>query len=182
MLYSLPNALSLSRVVMALPCAWAISNAHWIVAGLLFAAAIATDLADGWLARSTRQVTSLGGLFDHASDALFVTVQLGAFAWLDVTPWLLVLLVPASFVQYVLDSDALAGAPLRASRIGRSNGIAYFVLAGFPLYQRALGLPLLPDVVFGWCGWLLVGTTAVSMADRLWAYLHLLGKRLNSRR
>lgn len=182
MLFSLPNMLSLSRVVMALPCAWAIINAHWIVAGVLFAAAIATDLADGWLARKTGQVTSLGGLFDHASDALFVTIALGAFAWLDVTPWLLVLLVPASFVQYVLDSDALAGAPLRASRIGRSNGIAYFVLAGFPLYQRALGLPLLPDAVFGWCGWLLIGTTVLSMTDRLWAYLHLPGNRFSSRR
>ena len=181
MLFSLPNVLSLSRVVLALPCTWALIAGHWIAAGLMFAAAIGTDLADGWLARRTNRVTPLGGLFDHASDAAFVTIQLGAWAALDITPWLLVFLVPASFVQYMLDSDALAGAPLRASRIGRSNGIAYFVLAGFPLYQNALSLPLLPDVVFFWAGWFLICTTLVSMGDRLWAYVRIRSDRLSSR-
>ena len=37
-------------------------------------------------------------------------------------------LVAAAFVQYTLDSRALAGQRLRASALGRWNGIAYFVL------------------------------------------------------
>ena len=169
----LPNLLSLSRVVLALPCAWSMVAGYWIVAGTLFATAVVTDIADGRIARSTGTTSVLGGLFDHASDAAFVTLQFTALAWLGISPWALVLVVPASFLQYVFDSDALAGAPLRASIIGRSNGIAYFVLAGFPLYEHALELYLLPKNAFMWCGWLLVTSTLISMLDRLWAFLRL---------
>ena len=181
MLFTLPNVLSLSRVFLAVPCAWGLVTGHWVMAGLVFATAVATDLADGQIARKTGTTSALGGLFDHASDATFVTIQLAALAWLGTTPWALVLLVPASFLQYVFDSDAPAGAPLRASFIGRGNGIAYFVLAGFPIYQHALGLYLLPESVFAWAGWLLTVTTLVSMLDRLWAYLRLRGNNVSSR-
>lgn len=168
---TLPNVLSVSRLLLALPSFALILTGHWVPAAAVLMVAVATDVTDGYLARRTESVSSLGGLLDHGSDAVFVTVTLSALAALDLVPIVLPLLVIAAFTQYVLDSRALSGQPLRASYIGRYNGIAYFVLAGFPTMQHALGIYLLPEPWFMYFGWLLVLTTVVSMTDRLVALL-----------
>ena len=82
-----------------------------------------------------------------------------------VTP-LLPLLVVIAFVQYVLDSRWLAGQPLRASALGRWNGICYFVPAGIVVTREALGLTQPADRVVAFLAWLLVASTALSIADR----------------
>lgn len=66
----------------------------------------------------------------------------------------------------MLDSRALAGRRLRASGLGRANGIAYFVLLGIPLLRDALGLAAPGDAVVRGLGWVLVATTLLSMAER----------------
>jgi len=163
---TLPNALSASRLLLAPLCFGAVTQELWQPAAALFLLAVATDAIDGPLARRRGISTSFGGLLDHGSDAVFVTVTLTALAVLGQVPWLLPPLVAAAFTQYVLDSKALAGQPLRTSRLGRYNGIAYFVLAGAPLVQAGLGLQLLPPLTFYACGWILVASTVTSMADR----------------
>ncbi len=45
-----------------------------------------------------------------------------------------------SFTQYVWDSKALSGAPLRASVLGRWNGIGYYVVVGTVVIREALEL------------------------------------------
>jgi len=79
----------------------------------------------------------------------------------------LVYVIPAAFVQYMLDSKALAGQPLKASSLGKYNGISYFVFAGFPVMQLTLGITLIPFSWFVWIGWGLVVTSVISMVDRL---------------
>ncbi len=169
--FTIPNALSTSRLILAPLCYLAIMQQAWLVAGLILLLAVATDLADGWLARRLGQVTAMGGLLDHGSDAVFVTVTLAALAAAGIVPAVLPILVILAFTQYVLDSKALAGKPLRASRIGRYNGIAYFVLAGFPLLHWGAGLHIVPAVAFYAAGWLLVASTLISMLDRAIALL-----------
>ena len=44
-----------------------------------------------------------------------------------------------AFVQYAVDSRVQESRPLRASSLGRWNGIAYFVLLGVPVLRDALG-------------------------------------------
>ena len=88
-------------------------------------------------------------------------------------PLALLCLVLLAFAQYALDSRALAGASLRASRLGRWNGIAYFVLLGIPVIRDLLGLAWPGD---GWVvalGWGLVASTVVSMGNRALALLRL---------
>jgi phosphatidylglycerophosphate synthase len=67
----------------------------------------------------------------------------------------------------MLDSKALAGQPLKASSLGKYNGISYFVFAGFPVMQLTLGVTLIPFSWFVWIGWGLVVTSVISMVDRL---------------
>jgi len=146
--------------------AWSLLQGRSSLALGVFAIAIATDFADGRVARIRGEATPFGGFFDHATDALFVATGLGVLAWQGlVPPWLSPLLL-AAFVQYTLDSRALAGRPLRASRLGRWNGVAYFVALGTPVVRDALGLPFPPDTWVLGLGWGLVVSTVVSMLDR----------------
>ena len=164
---SVPNLLSLSRLALAVVMYWSVSGSHWYIAVSVLWIAIFTDILDGYLARKQDIATPLGGLFDHGSDAIFVTVTIAAHLHHGWTPLLLVVMIPAAFLQYMFDSKALAGQPLRASSLGRYNGISYFVFAGFPIMQLTLGITLIPFDWFIWFGWGLVLTTAISMLDRL---------------
>ena len=76
-----------------------------------------------------------------------------------------------SFLQYVLDSKALSGHKLRTSFLGRSNGIAYYVLASICIFTEALGINLSGNlfIVFAW---VLISSTIVSMSERLWTLLN----------
>ena len=129
--------------------------------------AIFTDILDGHLARKKNLTSAMGGLMDHGSDALFVTLTIAALTHHEWAPIALVLVIPAAFIQYMLDSKALAGQPLKASLLGRYNGISYFVFAGFPVMQLTLGITLIPFSWFVWIGWGLVVTSVISMVDRL---------------
>lgn len=165
------NLLTLLRIVSIVPCAWAILNQHWGMASLLFTLAVVTDLVDGPLARRFGQDSALGGLLDHATDAAFVTISLGALAFVGYGNLLLPGLIVAAFVQYALDSKALAGHRLKTSWLGKNNGIAYFVLVGVPVVRNGLGLSWPADLWIQLFGWLLLATTVISMLDRLVALL-----------
>lgn len=163
----LPNTLSLSRLLLAGAMFYSVYHSLWYVAVTVLWIAIATDVLDGYLARKLDTTSSLGGLFDHGSDAVFVTLTIAAHTVHGWAPLALVLLIPTAFIQYMLDSKALAGQPLRASQLGRYNGIAYFVFAGFPVMQLTLQITLIPFDLFIWIGWGLVITSAISITDRL---------------
>jgi len=88
-----------------------------------------------------------------------------------VVPAILPALVLLAFVQYALDSRVLAGRALRTSLVGRTNGIAYYVLLGVPVVRDALALGWPPAGLVVGLGWLLVASTLVSMTDRALALL-----------
>ncbi|MEO2237489.1 MAG: CDP-alcohol phosphatidyltransferase family protein, partial [Candidatus Poseidoniia archaeon] len=141
------NALTATRLVAAPVCAFAIANElHGIALGL-FVLAVATDLVDGPVARRYGETSALGGLLDHASDATFVALGCLAVALRGELPWILSPLIAAAFVQYVLDSRTpVRSAPpraswaLRASSLGRWNGIGYFVALGIPVVHDLPGV------------------------------------------
>ena len=166
MWFTWANLLTAVRLGLAVPCALAIVSGQWPLAAALFALAVITDLLDGPLARRLNHATRVGGLFDHATDAAYVASCLGALAWLDLVNPFLAPLVALAFVQYVFDSQALAGRELRTSIIGRNNGIAYFVLVGIPVIREGLQIGWPPDGWIAVLGWLLVISTAASMLER----------------
>ena len=163
------NALSVLRLLIALPCAYAIFTGAWPTAALLFAIAVATDVFDGIVARRRSEVSALGGLLDHSIDAVFVTVTLTALALRDVVPSPLPALAIASFIQYVWDSRALSGAPLRASVLGRWNGIGYYVVVGTVVVSSVLQLSWPSPRTIWLAAAALVVSTLLSMGDRGYA-------------
>lgn len=161
-----PNALSLSRLLLTPFMAWALLGGHALLALLLFTLAVASDLADGPWARRRGTTSTFGTALDHGADAVFVTGTTAALAALGhVTP-LLPALIALAFVQYACDQRLLSTAGIRPSRLGRWNGIGYYILGGAGAVVVGYCPRLCADAL-AVCAWLLVVTTLVSMAGRL---------------
>jgi phosphatidylglycerophosphate synthase len=163
------NALTCTRIAAVPAMSVAICADHTWTALAVFALAVASDFADGIVARRYAEQSGLGRLFDHAADAAFVTAGSAALAHVGVLPALLPTLIAASFLQYALDAKSVKDSGPRPSALGRWNGIAYYVIVGTPIVRDALGLTWPTP---GWVmalGWLLVASTLVSMGDRLLA-------------
>lgn len=167
------HALTAVRLALALPTAAAFARPELLapaVVVLLLCAAIATDVLDGRVARSSGTASANGQLFDHATDCLFVTTGLtGAAIAGAVTP-LLPALIPLAFGQYVADSYVWQRRrQLRASILGRWNGIFYFaplVLIAASRLPSPAGFAAFLRLAASLLAYLLVASTATSMIDR----------------
>ncbi|HKC51306.1 MAG TPA: CDP-alcohol phosphatidyltransferase family protein [Myxococcota bacterium] len=162
------NALSLLRLFLVVPFAWLLArgdagSALW--AATLFCVAIASDLADGPLARARGTASGVGRALDHVADFAFVDAGLLTAASRGALPWLLPVLVAVAFLQYVVDSYWLQRAgELRMSGLGRWNGVLYFApLGGVLLVDLGAGALAEPN---RWLAWALCASTLLSIADR----------------
>jgi phosphatidylglycerophosphate synthase len=160
------NALTALRLVCGPLLVLALLEGAALAAALLFWLAVASDLLDGPVARRFGESSALGGFLDHATDAAFVSLGLAALAVRGEAPGLLPLLVALAFLQYTLDSRVVKGGALRASALGRWNGIAYFVPVGTVVVRDALALAWPGRGLLLALGWALVASTLLSMADR----------------
>jgi cardiolipin synthase len=91
---SIPNLITLGRILLVPVVVWAIaSNAMWI-AFLLFLAAGVSDAVDGFLAKRFNMVTELGAYLDPLADkALIVSIYLTLGINGDIPRWLVILVV-----------------------------------------------------------------------------------------
>jgi CDP-diacylglycerol---glycerol-3-phosphate 3-phosphatidyltransferase len=167
------NALTAIRLLLVLPMAAALARPDLLAPGFVALAlclAIATDYLDGAIARRTGTASAEGQLFDHSTDCLFVTGGLAGAAIAGAVTPILPVLVPLAFGQYVVDSYVWhRQRQLRASFLGRWNGILYFVpivlVAAARLPFPAVFASLL-RVTAAVLGYLLVASTILSMIDR----------------
>src|SRR5256885_9491979 len=93
MRWTLPNVLTLARicltpVIALLP----FIQGYWpkVIAFLIFLAAGASDVVDGYLARRRNQVSELGQLLDPIADKLLLFATLIPIFWLTRHPTILV--------------------------------------------------------------------------------------------
>lgn len=161
------NALTSLRAVLAPPLVFAIVTHRPALATGIFCLAVATDLADGPIARRYGETSPLGGLLDHGVDATFCVLGLAALAGIGLVPWPLPLLVAIAFLQYTLDSRGHQGKPLVGSRLGRWNGIAYYVLVAVPIVRDTLGWSFPNPLAVWMLGVALTVSTVLSMLSRL---------------
>jgi phosphatidylglycerophosphate synthase len=161
------NGLTFLRLLAAPALALAVVDGAAATAAVLFWLAVATDVADGRVARRYGEVSTHGRLVDHAADATFASVGSAALAWSGVLPIPLPPLIAIAFFQYAVDSHILGYRELRGSRLGHLNGIGYYVVVAVPIVRDALGLGWPGPLVVQAFGWLLVATTLVSMVLRL---------------
>jgi phosphatidylglycerophosphate synthase len=75
-LFTLPNTISLSRVVLAL--AFVLVSEPWDRIALIAVAGF-TDLIDGWLARRGKSESAAGAFLDPLADRIFVLVAISTY-------------------------------------------------------------------------------------------------------
>ena len=75
-LFTLPNTVSLSRVVLAL--AFVLVSEPWDRIALIAVAGF-TDFIDGWLARHEKTESTAGALLDPLADRVFVFVAISTY-------------------------------------------------------------------------------------------------------
>jgi CDP-diacylglycerol---glycerol-3-phosphate 3-phosphatidyltransferase len=163
------NALTALRLLLVAPFAFFMARGDARSAGFalaIWAVALATDFLDGPIARARGTAGSMSGLFDHGTDFLFVTSGLFAGAARGAFPWILPILIAAAFAQYVIDSYWIhRRSALRGSKLGRYNGMLYFVPPLLDILIRLGAVFLEPALKI--LVWLLVLSTIVSMGQRL---------------
>jgi CDP-diacylglycerol---glycerol-3-phosphate 3-phosphatidyltransferase len=163
------NTLTALRLFLVLPFAFLMARGDArsaIFALAIWVVALATDFLDGPIARRRGTVSSFSGTFDHTADFLFVTSGIFAGAFRGAFPWILPVCITAAFAQYVIDSYWIhRQSQLRGSRLGRYNGMLYFVPPCMDIVIR-LGAGFLRPVL-NVLVWILVLSTLVSMGERL---------------
>jgi len=168
------NLLTFSRLLLALPVAWALADSEFLPAwalALCLIAAIVSDYIDGKIARALGTASAHGQIFDHATDFLFVTSGLAGAAYADLVPELLPILITVAFSQYVLDSYFLyRQKSLRMSFLGRWNGVFYFgpllLISGARLLKNNQWAADLVLSGLNLLAWALTASTVLSIIDR----------------
>jgi cardiolipin synthase len=105
MLQYLPNALTFSRLLLALPLGLLIlrEDYPWALAvGLL---AGLTDALDGFFARRLQALSQFGAILDPIADKILITVSFLCFAQTGLVPWYLAIAVIARDLVIVLGAS-----------------------------------------------------------------------------
>ena len=112
--WTVPNVLSLSRLILLPVFIWALATPGYLwLAGLLVLWGVLSDVADGYLARKLGQESEWGRLIDPVADKLAVAVALGyCYIERDLPLWVLILVVGRDLTILLL-------APILADRAGR---------------------------------------------------------------
>ena len=135
-----------------------------IFALLIFLAAAATDLLDGYLARRWGQITTVGTLLDPIADKLLISAALISLVDIHRLPaWMVILIVGREFAVSGLRSIAAAGGyMIEASELGKSKMAAQVV--AIALVIAGIRWPALNEIAM-LAMWTVVLFALVSAAD-----------------
>lgn len=130
---SIPNLITLGRILLVPVVVWAImSNAMW-VAFVLFMVAGLSDGVDGYLAKRFNMTTELGAYLDPLADkALIVSIYLTLGINGDIPRWLVILVVSRDIlIVGGIMLSWLMGNPLkiRPLLVSKLNTVAQIVFA-----------------------------------------------------
>jgi cardiolipin synthase len=150
---TVPNALSLLRLLGVPLFLWLVLNEHDAAAVALLMVSGVTDWLDGKIARSWGQMSRVGQLLDPAADRLYILATLIGLTIRDVVPlWLTVALVGRDvFLALFLPVLRRYGyGPLPVNFLGKAA--TFNLLSGFPLLLLGEGDSAVSQVAhaFGW--------------------------------
>lgn len=157
---TVPNALSLLRLLGVPLFLWLVLNEHDTAAVALLMVSGVTDWLDGKIARRWGQMSRVGQLLDPAADRLYILATLIGLTIRDVVPlWLTLALVGRDvFLAGFLPILRRHGyGPLPVNFLGKAA--TFNLLSGFPLLLLGEGESLVSQIAhaFGW-GFAIWGT------------------------
>jgi cardiolipin synthase (CMP-forming) len=141
---SIPNLITLARILVVPIIVWAITADHMLVAFVLFVVAGLSDLVDGFLAKRFGMATKLGAYLDPLADKAMIVSIYVALGIADAIPrWLVILVVSRDImiVSAVLLSW-LVGKPvdLKPITVSKLNTLAQVVFAVVVLATLGFGI------------------------------------------
>lgn len=179
-----PNVISSIRIALVAPVAWTLAQHELTMTLLLFAAAAASDGADGFLAKQFGWHSDLGAVLDPAADKLLLGTVFVVLAVIGAAPpWLAATAVGRDVVLVlgaITYRRTFGPVKVRPSAISKTN----------TLCQLAFVLGVISALRFGWPpAWLLTGlgalvfvTVCVSGIDYVLTYGGLAAAQLRMRR
>ena len=147
-MWTLPNVLTLARIILAPVIALLpFIEGYWpkVIAFVIFVMAAVSDVADGWVARRSRQVSDVGKLLDPVADKLLLVATLVPIYWITRHPtvlygipwwgslplWVAVMLVGRELLMTVFRWEAQKrGVVIPAGREGKLKAIFQYVFIG----------------------------------------------------
>jgi cardiolipin synthase len=148
-LWTIPNALSVLRLLGVPVFLWLLLGPHADLAALLvLAVAGFTDWLDGVLARALNQTSKLGALLDPAADRLYILTTLIGLVVRDIIPWWLAAILVGRDLLLLLTVPGLRRLGLSALPVNYLGKAATFALLyAFPLLLLGQYNGTLADIV-----------------------------------
>jgi|TARA_B100001105_G_C22239332_1_gene377552 cardiolipin synthase len=173
---SIPNALSILRIILTVPVVITLLNQQYFLTIVIFFIAGITDALDGWIAKRFSFQTRLGSILDPFADKLLLMTSFVALYLIGLLPvWLLILIfvrdvmIIAGTVGYFLGSDNSEDVLLTPSNLSKINtglqiALVLYLVAS-QIYSSVLFQPTI--ILF-----IVVATsTVLSGVDYIWVWL-----------
>ncbi|BEJ17182.1 hypothetical protein CspHIS471_0605830 [Cutaneotrichosporon sp. HIS471] len=204
--YTLPNALTVARIVACPFLAWAIVKGDFEIATGILVASGLTDWLDGYLARKWNQKTVIGSIIDPMADKTLVTTLVVCLTYRGLLPLPLAVLIfgrdfalsmwafylryqwlppPRTLKRYF--DPTMPSAEVQPTQISKINTALQLTLMGFTTVGPVLagaGYPI--DVYLEGLQWIVAGTTIWSGLSYVGAsgykFLKQPGKKLSDKK
>jgi cardiolipin synthase len=149
---SIPNIITLFRILLVPVIVWAIASNEMEIAFAIFVIAGLSDAVDGFLAKRFDMASELGALLDPIADkALLVSIYVSLGIWGAVPRWIVILVVSrdimivgAVIISWVFGKPI----PMKPLMVSKLNTVAQVTFAAVVLASLAFGFAWEPyDVV-----------------------------------
>jgi cardiolipin synthase len=145
---SIPNIITLARILMVPVIVWAIASNQMEIAFALFVIAGISDAVDGFLAKRFNMASELGALLDPLADkALLVSIYVALGIWGAVPRWIVILVVSrdimivgAVIVSWLFDKPI----PMKPLMVSKLNTVAQVAFAALVLAALSFGFNAQP--------------------------------------
>ena len=152
---SIPNLITLARILSVPIVVWAITSGEMMIAFILFVIAGISDAVDGYLAKRFNMASEMGAYLDPLADkALIVSIYVSLGIAGAIPRWLVIFVVArdimiiGAVILTWLIGRPMAVKPLLVSKL---NTVAQIVFACLVLGSLAFGFnagPLLPLLMY----------------------------------
>jgi cardiolipin synthase len=152
---SIPNLITLARILAVPVILWAITSGEMRIAFALFLAAGLSDLVDGFLAKRFGMATELGAYLDPLADKAMIVSIYVALGIVEAMPrWLVILvvsrdimIVSAVILSWLVDRPV----KLKPITVSKLNTVAQIVYATIVLAALTFGweIPLVTGALAG---------------------------------
>ncbi len=156
---SIPNLITLARILLVPVVVWAIASNQMLFAFLLFAAAGVSDAVDGFLAKRFGMTSELGKYLDPLADKVLIVSIYVSLGIVDALPrWLVILVVSRDLLivggvifSWIVNKPV----SVKPHMVSKINTAAQLLLVGLALASLGFGFD---------AGWVLQLTMAAVAA------------------